>query len=189
MKRLYFIYITRLQYLLDQALRTSHVLDINIDVMEEVLQMSQRVGELEGKGKALLYRDFQTSVQEVKTEHKFLRKNVMSLVARATVLSNQVSCHSWHLEELLIIHQLRDTVTFRNGELNKKIGSLTSRGTSAMVDMSQKSSHEAQVVKVLTVVAIIFVPTSYAAVMNPQNTLRQAPTDYHRTLCKWDTFL
>jgi len=33
-----------------------------------------------------------------------------------------------------------------------------------MVNISNKTSHEAQVVKVLTVVALIFIPTSFAAV-------------------------
>ncbi len=80
----------RIQYLLDQGLRTAHLLDINMDVMEELLQMSHRSRELDGNENAFLYYDFQTSIREVKTEHKFLRKNVQSLVARATVLSGQV---------------------------------------------------------------------------------------------------
>lgn len=33
-----------------------------------------------------------------------------------------------------------------------------------MVDLSHKSSHEARVVKALTVIALVFVPTSFVAV-------------------------
>ena len=60
--------------------------------------------------------------------------------------------------------KLRDTVSFRNSEISKEVGILTSRGTAAMVNISNKTSHEAQVVKVLTLVALVFLPTSFAAV-------------------------
>jgi Mg2+ and Co2+ transporter CorA len=64
----------------------------------------------------------------------------------------------------LSTYQLRDTILFRNSEINKDIGTLTSRGTTAIVNLSHKSSHEARVVKILTVVALIFVPVSFVAV-------------------------
>jgi hypothetical protein len=165
----------RLQYLLDQSLRTSHLLDINMDIMDELLGMSQKVRKLEAEKEEVrvIHEDFDNSIQGVKKEYKFMRKNIQSLVARATVLQSQV-CFPHpnvitYVQKILELRsaQLRDTVTFRNGELNKKIGSLTSKGTSAMVDMSQKSNHEAQVVKILTLLALIFVPTSYAAVRIP----------------------
>jgi len=151
----------RLQYLIDQSLRTSHMLDINLDVMEEIKHLACRTQEFEGVNKACHYQGFENSLHAIGADHRFLRKNVLSLVARATILSNQ----------------LRDTVSFRNSEMNNRIGSLTSQGTTAIVDLSHKSSHEARVVKVLTVVALIFVPTSFAADFMQMGYISVAETD------------
>jgi hypothetical protein len=41
---------------------------------------------------------------------------------------------------------------------------MTSRNTTAIVDLSHKSGREAHVVKTLTVLALVFVPASYVAV-------------------------
>jgi len=137
------------------------MLDLNLDVMEEIQQVARRTREFEGVGKACHYQGFENSLRAIGVDHRFLRKNVLSLVARATLLSNQ----------------LRDTVSFRNSEMNKRIGTLTSQGTTAIVDLSHKSSHEARVVKVLTVVALIFVPTSFAADFMQMGYISVAETD------------
>jgi hypothetical protein len=62
------------------------------------------------------------------------------------------------------IAQLQDTIALRNHETNKKAAEATNRGTTAIAELSRKSAHEARVVKILTIVAIIFVPASFAAV-------------------------
>ncbi|KNB12399.1 hypothetical protein FOXG_12004 [Fusarium oxysporum f. sp. lycopersici 4287] len=59
--------------------------------------------------------------------------------------------------------QLRDTVSMRNGEFNKTSTAMTSRNTSAIVHLSDKSSREARVVKTLTVLAMVFVPAAFTA--------------------------
>ena len=88
----------RIQYLLDQALRTTHLLEINIDVMEELQQLTQRTQELDSQ-KVQFWHEMQNGLQTVKSEHRFLRKNISSIVARATVLSNQVCASAIFLEE------------------------------------------------------------------------------------------
>jgi hypothetical protein len=60
--------------------------------------------------------------------------------------------------------ELRDIIAFRNSELHNRTANATSTSTSAVVQLSLRSAYEARVVKVLTVVAIIFVPASFAAV-------------------------
>lgn len=136
----------RLQYMLDQALRTAHMLDINIEVMTKIQSAALRLKDSDGE-EGRRYEELHEGLESAMSEHIFLRKNVSSLIERAKILSNQ----------------LRDTILFRNSELNKDISNLTFRGTAAIVDLSHKSSHEARVVKVLTVVALIFVPISFVA--------------------------
>jgi hypothetical protein len=62
------------------------------------------------------------------------------------------------------VTELRDIIAFRNSELHNRTANATSTSTSAVVQLSLRSAYEARVVKVLTVVAIIFVPASFAAV-------------------------
>jgi Mg2+ and Co2+ transporter CorA len=52
----------------------------------------------------------------------------------------------------------------RNGEFNKTNTEMTSRNTSAIVKLSDKSGREARVVKTLTVLAMVFVPAAFTAV-------------------------
>ncbi|KAI8399097.1 hypothetical protein FOFC_20329 [Fusarium oxysporum] len=61
------------------------------------------------------------------------------------------------------LRRLRDTVSMRNGEFNKTSTAMTSRNTSAIVHLSDKSSREARVVKTLTVLAMVFVPAAFTA--------------------------
>lgn len=55
-------------------------------------------------------------------------------------------------------------MSVRNGEFNKTSTEMTSRNTTAIVDLSHKSGREAHVVKTLTVLALVYVPASYVAV-------------------------
>ena len=136
----------RLQYLLDQALRTANMLDLNILTMARLSSSTQNRSSLSLSDDAL-YTILHEKLDSCISDHEFMKRNVLSLVARATILSNQ----------------LRDTVSFRNSEMNKETANLTARGTAAIVNISNKSSHEARVVKILTLIALIFVPTSFVA--------------------------
>jgi hypothetical protein len=136
----------RLQYLLDQALRTANMLDLNILTMARLSSSTQNRSSRSLSDDAL-YTILHEKLDACISDHGFMKRNVLSLVARATILSNQ----------------LRDTVSFRNSEMNKETANLTARGTAAIVNISNKSSHEARVVKILTLIALIFVPTSFVA--------------------------
>jgi len=52
----------------------------------------------------------------------------------------------------------------RNGEFNKTNTEMTSRNTSAMCELANKSEREAYVLKTLTVLALVFVPAGFVAV-------------------------
>ncbi|KAI9744085.1 MAG: hypothetical protein M1818_002237 [Claussenomyces sp. TS43310] len=151
----------RIQYLIDQCLRVSHMLELNMDVVENMQRASESAESLERSERAEVFRTFMDGLCTVLADHKVLRKSIRSLSSRATVLSGQ----------------LRDTVSLRNSEINKGIGSLTNRVSSATVALSTKASQEAQVVKVLTVVALIFVPASFAADFLQMGYINVAPDD------------
>lgn len=52
----------------------------------------------------------------------------------------------------------------RNGEFNKTSTEMTSRNTSAMCHLANKSEREAHILKTLTVLALVFVPAGFVAV-------------------------
>lgn len=81
----------RLQYMLDQALRTAHMLDINIDVMARMQSVALRLKDLDGEEQGRRYEELHEGLESAMSEHVFLRKNVSSLIERAKILSNQVS--------------------------------------------------------------------------------------------------
>ena len=59
---------------------------------------------------------------------------------------------------------MQDTIALQNHETNTRAAEATNQGTAAIAELARKSAHEARVVKILTIVAIIFVPASFAAV-------------------------
>ena len=67
----------------------------------------------------------------------------------------------------------------RNNEFMKMLNSSTIQGNEALLGLSQKAVSEAQSMKAITVVALVYVPASFVAVRNlsfssallqPQNT-------------------
>jgi uncharacterized protein HemY len=138
----------RLQYLTDQLSRISHMLDLNIQVLSRLLKLSQTIAPLEHPSTSTHYTTFETVLNETSLEQTMLKHNVEGILKRAKLLAEQ----------------LRDTISLRNSEINKVIDTNTSDGTKAMVKISERSEREANVVKVLTVIALIFVPFSFASV-------------------------
>ncbi len=100
-------------------------------------------------------RQLLTPVGESKRRHQYALHNVSLLVERTCRLSGL----------------LRNTVALRNAELSRL-------STEATLEMSKQSGYEAHVVKMLTVLALLYVPASFASVRwNPFlfEGLREAP--------------
>ncbi|KAK2668257.1 hypothetical protein RAB80_015637 [Fusarium oxysporum f. sp. vasinfectum] len=138
-----------LQYLSDQLRRVINVIQLNILTLE---CFQKQIRDLETL-------PFQTASQvssfarllkhlcNIQSEHEFSLLSASTVLERAKAISDQ----------------LRDTVSMRNGEFNKTSTAMTSRNTSAIVHLSDKSSREARVVKTLTVLAMVFVPAAFTA--------------------------
>ncbi|XEV01518.1 hypothetical protein FSHL1_006805 [Fusarium sambucinum] len=94
-----------------------------------------------------LLRSLLEQLSQIQSEHEFSLMNVSSILDRSKAISAQ----------------LRDTVSLRNGEFNKTSTEMTSRNTSAILRLSDKSAREARGVKTLTVLAMVYVPASFAA--------------------------
>ena len=84
----------RLQYILDQALRTAHMLDLNIEIMKRMQAAALKAKDSDKVETRRRYDDLNEGLESAMSEHIFLRKNVLNLVERATILSNQVSAFS-----------------------------------------------------------------------------------------------
>ena len=143
------------------------MLDLNIGVMKQMQTAATKAKDSDATGARRKYEGLIEGLESAMNEHIFLRKNVSSLVERASILSTQVRLSVLFCKRRSLTnakYKLRDTILFRNSELNKDISNASFRGTAAMVDLSHKSSHEARVVKALTVIALVFVPTSFVAV-------------------------
>ncbi len=61
-------------------------------------------------------------------------------------------------------HQLRDTVALRNSEISKRHTEAANQHARALARLSEAARYEARVVKTLAVLAVVFVPASFAAV-------------------------
>ncbi|KIW31397.1 hypothetical protein, variant [Cladophialophora immunda] len=131
-----------LTHLVDQLLRMSHVLGLNSKIIYCMMNAARRYESAERRDAFLAF------AETVQLEYDFLQQLAGSLLARGNNLSRQ----------------LRDIIAFRNSELNNRIATATSTSTGAVVELTSKSSHEARIVKVLTIVALIYVPASFAAV-------------------------
>ncbi|KAK2472018.1 hypothetical protein H9L39_15898 [Fusarium oxysporum f. sp. albedinis] len=158
-----------LQYLSDQLRRVINVIQLNILTLE---CFQKQIRDLETLS-------FQTASQvssfarllkhlcNIQSEHEFSLLSASTVLERAKAISDQASHLCLRFSS--IIHpcsdqwQLRDTVSMRNGEFNKTSTVMTSRNTSAIVHLSDKSSREARVVKTLTVLAMVFVPAAFTA--------------------------
>ena len=81
----------RLQYLVDQASRTSHVLELNLDVMKLMIERLSEARDSDGLTGFLIDKDILREIQQRCSEHTFARKNINSILHRAYILSNQVS--------------------------------------------------------------------------------------------------
>ncbi|KIW82572.1 hypothetical protein Z517_05599 [Fonsecaea pedrosoi CBS 271.37] len=130
-----------LTHLVDQILRISHVLALNSTIIHCMTNAARRYETVERRDA------FLDLAESVHLEYDFLRRLAESLLARGNNLSRQ----------------LQDIIAFRNSELNNRIATATSTSTGAVVELTSKSSHEARIVKVLTIVALIYVPASFAA--------------------------
>jgi hypothetical protein len=67
------------------------MLDLNIEVMKRMQVAALKASDLDGEKIRRKYVELNEGLESAISEHVFLRKNVLNLVARATILSNQVS--------------------------------------------------------------------------------------------------
>ena len=81
----------RLQYLMDQASRTSHVLEMNLDVMKLMIEKFSEAKDSDASKAFHVDKGVVGEIRQRCSEHEFARKNVNSILHRATILSNQVS--------------------------------------------------------------------------------------------------
>ena len=110
----------RLQYLLDQALRTSNMLDLNVDVMA---RLSEAIQNLNTSKQEDSYDNLIQELKDYTKDHNFLKKNLLSLISRTTILSNQVSIPNddWRYQ---LIHEYSFAIQFPSVTLKsvKKLG-------------------------------------------------------------------
>jgi hypothetical protein len=132
----------RLQFFLDQILRAGHMLDINSMTLSAMLRAFTR--RLEYTPDLPKLKD---ALEDIQQEYDFLQKMAKSVLDRAVMLS----------------HELRDTIALRNHDINKEANESTTKGTQAIVELSRKSAYEARVVKLLAIVAAVYLPASFAA--------------------------
>jgi hypothetical protein len=92
----------RLQYMLDQALRTAHMLDLNIEVMQRIQGAATRAKDLDAEDMKRKYEALYEDLDGAISEHVFLRKNVLSLVERSKILSQQVHAFLFLLRNSLL---------------------------------------------------------------------------------------
>ena len=134
--------VKQLQFFLNQILRARNMLDVNSMTITAMLRAFTRRKEYIPN-----LQQLREELEDIQQEYEFLQKMSKSVLDRAVMLS----------------HELRDTIALRNHDINRDANESTTRGTQAIVELSRKSAYEARVVKLLSVVAVIFLPASFAA--------------------------
>jgi len=163
--------VKRLQYLIDQTLRASHMLDLNSAVMKSLLRKFEANLDKAATLSANCNAEFREQTLSILEETQIHQNSASSLFARATSTSQHVSQSIIqirpHEGRLIRTHlKLRDVIAMRNNEFMKAISNSTIQGNEALFGLSQKAISEAQSMKAITVVALVYVPPSFVAVRN-----------------------
>ena len=140
-----------LQSLADQARRVTHVIDLNIETIDAMTEATKRLGRIANGSAACdpqMLGAFLERLERAMRRHRYSLKNAAVLAERAKALSEQ----------------LRDTISLRNSEMNRLSTEETKRNTEATLELSERSGYEAHVVKMLTLLALVFAPASFVAV-------------------------
>ena len=80
---------------MDQAFRTSNMLDLNLQVMGQLSEATLRYKNLNLPEQEATSDILIQALSDSTKEHSFLKNNVSSLISRTTILSNQVSLVHW----------------------------------------------------------------------------------------------
>ncbi|KAF7556416.1 hypothetical protein G7Z17_g1480 [Cylindrodendrum hubeiense] len=140
-----------IHYLDDQAQRISSLINLNIETIGCLLRQARKLKSRGHSSDHGMITQFEDQMQKIKQDHKFSLLNVSAIIKRAHTVSEQ----------------LRDIISLRNSEINKKQTEMATGHTKAIFTLSRMSSQEAHVVKTLTGLALIFVPASFVAVNSP----------------------
>ncbi|KAH7143768.1 hypothetical protein EDB81DRAFT_842978 [Dactylonectria macrodidyma] len=136
-----------IHYLEDQAQRILTLINLNIETMGCLMRQAKRLRARGRSSDRGMLTQFEDQMQKIKQDHRFSLLHVSAIIKRSRSVSEQ----------------LRDTIALRNSEINKKQTEMATGHTKAIFNLSKISSQEAQVVKTLTGLALIFVPASYVA--------------------------
>lgn len=140
-----------LQSVTDKLCRLRPAIKVNLHTLESLSKMCKSLlrqendknrndhRPLEAEGVERIRR-FVEKLGKWKREHRFADAHAATILERANHLSSQ----------------LRDTVAMRINETNRV-------SSDAIFELSQRSSHEANIVKFLTVLALIFIPANFCA--------------------------
>jgi hypothetical protein len=125
----------QVQFFIDQMLRAGHMLNLNKTTMTAMQRAFIRRKDMIAN-----IPELEDRLENLQQQHEYLLQMVRNVHERATTL----------------LYKVRDTTVLRNHEINRC-------ATHALMDLSRKSAYEARVAKLLTVVAVIFLPATFAA--------------------------
>lgn len=163
-----------LQYLSDQARRLINTIELNIETMGGMLREISGLKVLSfGSSHRAPVEVLSSLLEKTQQEHRFSLKNASAVLDRAKATSEQV-CNfqvstTVTMTDLYCV-QLRDTASLRNSEVSKMSSEMTNLNTLAIANLAEQSGRETHVVKTLTVLALVFVPASFAAVSSQHPT-------------------
>ncbi|KAH7142071.1 hypothetical protein EDB81DRAFT_653561 [Dactylonectria macrodidyma] len=138
-----------LQFLSDQARRLLNAIELNaktIECLQTDVCSLKAISSFDEGGHATL-DVFSENLKKAQQEHHFSLRNASAVLDRATATSQH----------------LRDTISLRNGEISKLNAETENQNTLAIAQLADQSARETNVVKTLTVLALVFVPASFVA--------------------------
>ncbi|KAJ0119461.1 hypothetical protein J7T55_013663 [Diaporthe amygdali] len=122
-----------LQAYIDMALRVKHIIDMNLETLDAMTRAMSEIGVRDSFPRPTQTDSLHRSLNKMRQQHRLSIKNYSSMIERAKSISEQ----------------LRNTISIRN--------------SAATIELTVRSGYEAHVVKILTVLALIFLPASFVS--------------------------
>jgi len=135
----------------DLLIRILHALQLNISILERLSETAIRRQNLDVESSSAHYEAFQDSLRTCLTEQHFLKHHAGLVLNCAQEITALVGIKlSYHPKIKINSFKVRNIVTLADSDV--------------MLTLTQKTIQEAQTMKTITFVALIYLPASFVAV-------------------------
>ncbi|KAF8458674.1 hypothetical protein BGX38DRAFT_1152590 [Terfezia claveryi] len=148
--RVTFTDLRTLQTFVDKGLHSIHVLDLNSEVLQVMLEDCEKIKLLESQmhnGEVQRYHEFQDVIQTRHREQLFCKKSLQSICDRAERISRMIG----------------NTIALRDSSTMRELTQISGREAVHIHALTEKTVEDTRAMKLLTLMALLYLPASFTA--------------------------